>query len=104
MKKQELKLEKVDYTMSANNYAPKSHYKFLMGLGRVFPCSPAQAKYFIKEGVCIDVLNSKDVDIIESLMNKHGLEGDYKYTKSKTWVRLQNNTDFHNALKLEYSL
>jgi ATP-dependent helicase/DNAse subunit B len=104
MKKQELKLEKVDYTMSANSYPPKSHYKFIMSLGRVFPQNYAQAKSFLTEGRCFDVLNSKDVDIIESLMNKHGLEGDYKYTKSKTWVRLQNNTDFHNALKLEYSL
>ncbi len=104
MKSFELNLKEENYTFSANTYPARSHYKFLMRLGRVFPTTKAQAKYFLSEGVCLDVLNCRDVEIIEELLNKHGFIGDYKYTKSEQWVRLQNDSDLHEALKKEYKI
>jgi hypothetical protein len=104
MKVSELNLENVSYTMSANTYSARRHYKFTMKLGRVFPTTKEQAKFFISQGICLDVLNSTDVQIVESMLNKHGFFGDYKYTKSKTWVRLENGQDLHVALKKEFSL
>lgn len=104
MKAIELNLAKENFTMSCNTYAPKSHYKYVMSLGRVFPTTSAQAKYFLASGSSFDILNSKDVEIIESLLNKHGFKGNYQYTKSKTWVRLTNVCDFEKALKKEYNI
>ena len=104
MKASEIKLEKNGYTMSANLYAAKSHYKFIMKLGRVFPTTKSQAKHFISNGICLDVLNADDVAIVESILVKNGFQGDYKFTKSQNLVRLQNNFDLQKALKKEFSL
>ena len=104
MKANEINLKKQGFTFSANTYAPKSHYKLLMKLGRVFPTTKAQATFFVTKGLKMDVLNMDDVEIIENLLNKHGFEGNYNFTKSKTWVRLKNNQDLISALKKEYSL
>lgn len=100
MKNSELELETVNYTMSANIHAAKSHYKFVMRLGRAFPSTKEQAKYFLSSGAFMnmDVLNWLDVQIIEKLLTKHGFEGDYKYTKSKTWVRIVNTEDLKAAI------
>lgn len=75
-----------------------------MRCGAVFPSTKAQAKYFVSQDICLDVLNFEDVQKVESILNKHGFAGDYKYTKSKTWVRLQNTSDLHKALKIEFNL
>lgn len=99
MTTKEFQLPAENFTMSANYYAPRSHYKFIMSLSRVFPCTREQAKNFVQ----LDVLNSKDVEIVEAMLNKHGFVGAYKFTKSETWVRLQNNSDLIKALKLEYN-
>ena len=104
MKANEIKLEEQSFTMSANTCPSRSHYKFIMKLGRVLPSTPAQARHFIKLGRQFDVLNLIDVSIIEALLNKHGYSGDYTYTKSKRWVRLESVIDLHKALKKEYSL
>lgn len=104
MKANELNLPEVRYTMSMNIYPPKSHYKFVMGLGRVFPNSIAQAKFFISKGIHLDVLNAKDVSLLENFLNKYGFEGKYKYTKSKQFVRLVNWLDLEQALKIAYNL
>ena len=104
LKANELTLPEVRYTMSMNIYPPKSHYKFTMQLGRVFPNSIAQAKFFISKGICLDVLNAKDVELLEQFFNKYGFEGKYRYTKSKTFVRLQNNLDLYNAIKIAFNL
>ena len=103
MKSSELNLKKDGYNFNCNTQKAGSHYKFIMRLGRCFPSTRAQAKYFISEGICLDVLNKDDVEKVEALLNKHGFEGDYKLTKSKTWVRLQNNSVLHKALKLEFN-
>ena len=102
MKKSEINLEQVGYHFSCNVRPARSHYKTVMRLGRIFPSTKAQADHFIKNGLGLDVLNSKDVELVEALLNKHGFEGDYKYTKSRTWVRLQNQDELHEALKKEY--
>jgi hypothetical protein len=104
MKAIELNLTKDGHNCSCKTYKSRSHYKFIMRLGRCFPSTQAQAKYFITEKVCLDVLNGDDVEKVETILNKHEFKGDYKFTKSKTWVRLQNNSDLHKALKLEFNL
>lgn len=104
MKATEINLKKDGYNFNCNTYPARSHYKFIMRLGRVFPTTKAQAKYFITEGISIDVLNGDDVETVETMLNKHGFEGEFVFTKSKTWVRLQNQSDLHEALKKEYSL
>jgi len=104
MKASELSLEEVTYTMSCNTYPARSHYKFVMGLGRVFPTTKAQAKHFVSNEVCFGVLNAQDVSLIEDLLCKHNFIGEYKYTKSKAWVRLLNHSDFNQALIKEYGV
>jgi hypothetical protein len=104
MKSTEINLKKDGYNFNCNTYPARSHYKFIMSLGRALPSTKAQAKFFLKEGINIGVLNSKDVETIEALLNKHGFEGKYKYTKSKTWVRLINQQDLQDALRREYIL
>ena len=104
LKASELTLPDAGYTMSMNIYPPKSHYKSLMRLGRVFPNTPAQAKFFLSKGVCLDVLNSKDVELLEQFLNKYGFEGKYKYTKSKQWVRLVNAHHLLNAIKIAFNI
>ena len=97
----EIKLEEVNYTMSCNTVKSGQHYKSTMMLGRILPTSKAQLASFIRMSTPLSVLNLKDCKVIESLLNKYGFKGIYKYTKSKQWVRLQNNEDLIKALKLE---
>lgn len=104
LKASELTLPEVRYTMSMNIYPSKSHYKSTMLLGRVFPNSIAQAKFFISKGICLDVLNTKDVYLLENFLNKYDFEGKYKYTKSKNFVRLQNHLDLYKAIKIAFNL
>lgn len=104
MKAIELNLERNGYNFTCITKKSGSHYKFLMRLGRVFPSTRAQAKYFVSQQVSLDALNMDDVETIETLLKKHSFEGNYKYTKSKNWVRLQNNNNLYEALKLEFNL
>lgn len=104
MKTTQFKLQESSYNFSCNVYPAKSQYKFTMSLGRVFPTTSTQARYFLQQGICLDVLNSRDVEVVESLLNKHGFEGQYTFTKSGRWVRLVNNEALNNALKAEYSI
>lgn len=103
MKASELNLTKDGYNFSCNICPAGGHYKMAMLMGNIFPTTKAQAKHFVGKRHHMDVLNYEDVQLIESLLNKHGFEGNYKYTKSKTWVRLINTTDLHDALKKEYA-
>lgn len=104
MKATELNLQKAGHTMSANIYPARSHYRFIMSLGRVFPTTKPQAELFINCSQGFDVLNYEDVQLINELMSKHSLVADFKYTKSHTWVRLVNVDDFKKSLKLEYNI
>lgn len=100
MKANQLNLKQQNFNFSAQTKT--GHYKSLMKLGLVLPSTKAQAKHFISTQTFMDVFNAKDVEVVEALMNKHGFEGEYKYTKSNKWVRLQNISDLKAALKAEY--
>lgn len=94
-------------TVSANYFSANTkggQYKQSMRWGSVFPSTKAQAKFFIKERIQMGVLNNKDVERIEYLLNKHGFSGEYKYTKSREWVRLVNYNDLYSALEKEYNI
>jgi len=92
-----------DFYFSTRQVDPGQHYTFQMSRGQLFPNSKQQAKYFISN--CqLGMLNCKDVERVEMLLNKHGIKGVYKHTGSKLWVKLQNISDLHNALKLEYGI
>lgn len=86
-------------------YVPKKageHLTNLIGLGRVFPITKAQAKK-VYYGGDFDSLYNTDVEqLIEPLMNKHGFNGVYKLTKSGRFCRLENMLEFKKALKLEF--
>lgn len=94
--------EKDNFIFNTNEHT--GQYKFIMSLGRRLPATKAQAKHFVKEGICLDVLNNVDVDRVEKILNDAGFVGDYRFTKSKRWVRLQNNGDLHEAIKAKFEL
>ena len=102
----EISLQEEGFNMSANVYPPRSHYKFIMKIGRVFPTTKAQAKHFVHNVQHLGVLNKDDVNRIEDLLNKYDIKGKYYYTKSKIWVRMTTATISHllAALKCEYGL
>ncbi|MBP5722863.1 MAG: hypothetical protein J6X18_04730 [Bacteroidales bacterium] len=79
-------------------YKPRQHYKFIASLGRMFPTTKQQALNF----KWLDVLGKSDVIKIEALLNKHGYNGMYVFTKSRTFCRLSNTNQFKEALKKEY--
>ena len=102
MKASELCLTPDGFLFSTNSYPKGSHCKLLLAIGRALPTCKSQAVYFLKNKIILDVLNYEDVTKIESLLNKHGYAGDYKYTKSGNWVRLQNHSDLYSSLKKEF--
>ena len=102
MKKSEIVWFALEYaTYSANPVPRGSPYKALMKKGKVFPINKAQAMEFVKMGCLLDGLNSEDVNVIEKLLNKYGMEGVYRQY-NKYLVKLVNCCDLDKALKLEY--
>jgi len=99
MKASELKMTPVTWNMSVVRYPKGAHIRSRTKDGHWFPTTKAQLKRFKR----LDVLNSKDVQDIESIMNLHGMKGKYKYTKSEQWVRLQNFDDLIHCLKKEFT-
>lgn len=101
-----MKATEIQWTSKENYYFSTTehtgHYKFLMSMGRYFPCNKNQAIFFVKNRIVLSVLNSKDVEKVESVLNEAGLEGDYRYTKSNIWVRLQNHEDLYKALRVKF--
>ena len=104
MKASEVQLQKAGYFSVCKT--KKGNYKFLMSLGRVFPATKTQAKFFISTNAWLNLesFNLEDLEIIQALLNKHGYEGNYKYTRSGKWVNLINKEDLKNALKKEYDI
>ena len=102
MKAKEINLLKEGFLYSSKTYPKGSHCKYLYGWGRALPSCKSQMKTFLKYFTQMEVLNKDDVEHIESILNEYGLEGEYKYTKSKQWVRLINNTDLLKALKTKF--
>lgn len=100
MNASQLNLKPQGYLFSTSTFG--GHYKLLMSLGRCLPKTKAQAKYFMSNVNQLDVLNYDDVANIEALLSKHNLKGDYKPTKSGTWVRLTNINVLKEAIKKEF--
>lgn len=90
------------FNHSANACPPGKPYKEQMRRGKVFPVSKAQALSFVRMGCLLGELNNEDVRVVEWLLNKHGLIGDYRYAR-KNMVRLVNACDLDKALMLEYN-
>lgn len=90
------------FFMINGNYAPRSHYKFIMSLGRVWPCCAAQVKAWERMDCRLDIMNWQDIERCEKLMNRHSYAGDYRPTKSKRWARLANTSDLLAAFKAEF--
>lgn len=87
---------------SANAYPSGKPYKKKMLQGKVFPITRAQAIAFVNMGCLLGILNSEDVKVVEKLLNKHGLKGEYKYVCCKQYVKLTNSSMPDIALKKEY--
>ena len=100
----ELKLEADGFRFNTNERKSGQHYKWLMKMGRFIPTTQAQAREFVRMGCSLSVLNYEDVQYVEELLNRNGFVGNYKYTKSKRWVRLINSEDLRDALKNEYNV
>jgi hypothetical protein len=84
-------------------YNHGQHYKHSMRAGRAFPTTKAQAQFFIRRSGSFDVLCYRDVLKISEFMAKHGMEADFRLTKSSGFARLNNATDFHACLRKEYN-
>lgn len=82
---------------SANAYSSGKPYKKQMLQGKVFPTTKEQAIAFVSMGCLLGILNSEDVKVVEKVLNKHGLKGEYKYVCCKQYVKLINNSmlDMH---------
>ena len=61
-----------------------------------------QAIAFVSMGCLLGILNSEDVKVVEKVLNKHGLKGEYKYVCCKQYVKLINNSMLDISLKKEY--
>ncbi|MBL1008686.1 MAG: hypothetical protein JJO71_34275 [Escherichia coli] len=87
---------------SANAYPSGKPYKKQMLQGKVFPTTKEQAIAFVSMGCLLGILNSEDVKVVEKVLNKHGLKGEYKYVCCKQYVKLINNSMLDISLKKEY--
>lgn len=94
--------EKDAFIFNAN--PASGHYKSMMRMGRCLPATKSQAKFFITEGIQVDVLNNVDVEIVEKILNEAGFVGTYQFTKGKRWVRLVNQSDLHRAFAKKFEL
>lgn len=83
---------------------PHEHNSILIDIGRLIPTHKAQAKRVAQKGIAPDIMNMGDVEIIEAMMNKNGFAGQYKYTRSRNYVRLINYCDWHTSLKKEFNV
>lgn len=104
MKAQDIELKQNHFLFNTSTLPARSHYKFFMRTGQLLPATKAQAKYFISAGCCLNILTMDDVINLEDIYNKYGFQGDYRYTKSKRWVRLNNQLDLHEAIAKKFSL
>jgi hypothetical protein len=96
-----------DFTAGLIKVAPRGHYAFFTGHVNFMPQSKAQAKAHIN---AINNLGFDNLLMVgqwhdlEQFLNKHGFQGDYNLTKSRTMCRLQNTTDYVTAIKMEFAI
>ena len=88
--------------LSANVFPPRKPYKAQMMMGKVFPTTRAQAMAYVQMGCALEALNSEDVRVVEGLLARHHLQGNYRYVGGKMLVKLVNQTELDKALKEEY--
>lgn len=103
MRMDEITWKRMDFiTHSANVCPPGKPYKKQMLRGKVFPVSKPQAKTFVLMGCLLSPLNNEDVRVVEMMLNKHGITGNYHYAKGGELVNLVNACDLDKALRMEY--
>lgn len=103
MRMNEISWQRMDYmNHSANVYPSGKPYKKQMLQGKVFPVTKAQARTFVFMGCLLGELNNEDVRVVELMLNKHGIIGNYCYSPNKERVKLVNSSDLDRALKMEY--
>lgn len=103
MRKADITWNELESTNFSANPIPSGFpYKRQMYKGKAFPITKAQALFFVKMGCLLSELNSEDVRVIELLMNKHGLAGNYRYSHNGM-VKLINASELDKALRLEYN-
>lgn len=91
--------------MSTTNTTNVDEINDLMHTNKLFPTTKLQADMYINsEYGCLGELGMEDVERIESLLGKYGMQGRYQYTKSHLFVRFLSTAFLEKALKLEYAL
>lgn len=92
------------YFNSMRDLQPHQHYKTI-AYKNAFPQTKSQTLFFLyKMDFYYKILNYNDVVKMEAFLNKHGLNGIYRYTKSKTCCRILNNDVVKIALIKEFSI
>ena len=103
MRMNEISWQRMVYMNHSANVVPAGKpYKKQMLQGKVFPVTKAQARNFVLMGCLLNELNNEDVRVVELILNKHGIVGNYSYAKKKGMVRLVNSCDLDKALRMEY--
>lgn len=104
MRMNEISWQRMVYMNHSANVVPAGKpYKKQMLQGKVFPVTKAQTRNFVLMGCLLNELNNEDVRVVELILNKHGIVGNYSYAKKKGMVRLVNSCDFDKALRMEYN-
>ena len=84
--------------------AKKQGQKFLMQLGRKLPSNLNHAKFWIKNGCVFDLIGTHDIRPFAAYCEMIGFQPTFKFTKSQTFVRLENVYDFHTAIKQYFNI
>ena len=88
MRMNEISWQRMVYMNHSANVVPAGKpYKKQMLQGKVFPVTKAQARNFVLMGCLLNELNNEDVRVVELILNKHGIVGNYSYAKKKWMVR-----------------
>lgn len=82
----------------------KRDQKFSMEIGRKLPGNATHAKYWIKEGLLFDTIGVHEIKPFAAYCEMIGIEPIFKFTKSQSFVRLVNNTEFNDAIKNHFSI
>lgn len=86
---------------------PNGHYMWALGKVTFMPSSVSQAIKHVRHinaNGYDNLLMCGEWHNVEEFLNKHGIKGDYKITKSGTMCRLENVSDYVTAIKKEFSI
>lgn len=116
--------------MTTNNPRPNSHFVSELNLNEIdniqmliarknlnmkqieeasesnhfFPVTKRQAEYWLNSDNGMCAICRKDIELIEALLNKHGMHGRYQYTKSHRSVHFVSTGFLVKALCAEYGI